>query len=268
MIPFGKSIGVGVAAASFLAVAGFSVAEVGEYLQVARDRVATTVRENIPLSVEIDRMEVLLKKLDAQVQNQKYAVAKSRVALQDAEAELQRSKSVCESLLTEMRELRHLSAAQTTTAGDAVTVGCHKVSCEDVRRALSFKLSSWKTASATAKAREEALEQQQTAFTRLEEQFGDWQAQRSLLAQRLEMLKARHQTQQLSSDTDTKVVHNADLARATELADQIEREVRIAEAQQALGNDSVTALMPSAAEAVGRTEAVESEVDAILRSGF
>ena len=49
---------------------------------------------------------------------------------------------------------------------------------------------------------------------------------------------------------------------------QIEREVRIAEAQQALGNDSVTALMPSAAEAVGRTEAVESEVDAILRSGF
>ena len=197
MVPFNKSIGIGVAVAAFLAVAGFSVAEVGEYLQVARSRVATTVRGEIPLSVEIDRMEVLLKKLDAQVHDQKYAVAKSRVALQDAEAEHQRSQGQCANLVSDMQQLRQLGSAETTSSCGTVTVGCRKVSSDDVRRALACKLTSWKNASSTAKAREEALQQQQIAFNKLEQQFTDWQSQRSLLSQRLETLKARHRTQQL-----------------------------------------------------------------------
>jgi hypothetical protein len=168
MVPFKKSVGIGVAVATFLAVAGFSVAEVGEYLQVARNRVATSVRGEIPLSVEIDRMEVLLKKLDAQVHDQKYAVAKSRVASQDAEAESQRSQSQCENLVSDMQQLRQLSSTETSGSCGTITVGCRKVSSDDVHRALAYKLTSWKSASATAKAHEEALQHQQIAFTKLE----------------------------------------------------------------------------------------------------
>jgi len=115
MVQYKKFASIGMALAGVLALAGFSVAEIREYLTVARNRVATPVRGEIPLSVEIDRMEVLLKKLDGQVNQQKYAVAKSRVALQDAEAESQRSASGCERLLSEMQQLRSLSTAGTTT---------------------------------------------------------------------------------------------------------------------------------------------------------
>ena len=248
-----------------LAVAGFSVAELREYMQVARDRVATTVRGEIPLSVEIDRMEVLLKKLDGQVSLQKYAVAKSRVALQDAEAEFQRAQGGCESLLSDMQQLRSLATTDTTSSCGTITVGCQKVSSEDVRRALTYKLTSWKEVSATAKAREQALKQQQLAFNGLEKQFTDWQSQRTLLAHRLETLRIRHQTQQLASETDTTVFNNADLARATELADQIERELRIVEAQQALGSDPAELLLGNGVIDSKSTN-VEAEVDRLLEN--
>lgn len=265
MVPFNKSVGIGVALAAFLAVAGFSVAEVGEYLQVARNRVATSVRGEIPLSVEIDRMEVLLKKLDAQVHDQKYAVAKSRVALQDAEAEYQRSQGQCANLVSDMHQLRQLGSAETTSSCSTVIVGCRKVSSDDAHRALAYKLTSWKNASATTKAREEALQHQRAAFTKLEQQFTDWQSQRTMLSQRLETLKARHQTQQLASETDTTVFNNADLARATELADQIERELRIVEAQQALGNDAADSLLSNGV-IDSQATSVEAEVDRLLEN--
>lgn len=265
MVPFSKSVGIGAAVAAFLAIAGFSVAEVGEYLQVARNRVATSVRGEIPLSVEIDRMEVLLKKLDAQVHDQKYAVAKSRVALQDAEAEYQRSQGQCGNLVSDMHQLRQLGSAETTSSCGTFTVGCRRVSSEDVHRALAYKLTSWKHASATARAREEALQHQRVAFTRLDQQFTDWQSQRTLLSQRLATLKARHQTQQLASETDTNVFSNADLARATELADQIERELRIVEAQQVLGNDAADSLLSNGVIDSDASN-VEAEVDQLLEN--
>ena len=265
MVPFNKSVGIGVAAAAFLAIAGFSLAEFGEYLQVARNRVATTVRGEIPLSVEIDRMAVLLKKLDAQVHDQKYAVAKSRVALQDTEAEYQRSQGQCANLVSDMQQLRRLGSTETTSSCGTVTVGCRKVSSDDVQRALAYKLSSWKNASATAKAREEALQHQRAGFAKLEQQFTDWQSQRTLLSQRLDTLKARNQTQQLASETDTTVFNNADLARATELADQIERELRIVEAQQALGNDIADSVLGNG-NIDGQATNVEAEVDRLLEN--
>ena len=47
MIQMKKFAGVAVAVAGILALTGFSVAEVREYLTVARNRVATSVRREI-----------------------------------------------------------------------------------------------------------------------------------------------------------------------------------------------------------------------------
>lgn len=101
------------------------------------------------------------------------------------------------------------------------------------------------------------LQQQQNAYAALERQFNDWQSQRQLL----DTLKARYQAQALASETDTTVFNNADLARATELADQIERELRIVEAQQALRSDPADSLLSREATS---TDDVEAEVDGIL----
>lgn len=255
-----KSIKIGIAVVGLFAVTGFSVAEVREYLQVAQNRASTALREAIPLGVEIDRMKVLIGKLDEQVASQKYAVARSKIALQDAEAEYARSKSRCQNLLAEMRHLRGLETSN--QASGCHTVGYRTVSTSDVHRALQYKLSAYKEAEATCEAQHAAMSQHRHAYDRLEQQFMSWQSQRRLLAQRLETLKARHQAQQLTSETDTSVFNNADLARATELADQIEKELRIVEAQQTLGTDPFEAI-PS--EDLS-SERVEAEVDRLLNN--
>lgn len=257
-----KYVGIGALVAVVVSIAGFSFAEVGEYLQVARNRAVSTVKDSIPLDVEIDRMQVLIGKLDQQVDHQKYAVARSGIVLQDAQAEYVRSDARCQHLLAEMKQLRGLNVSQSTNQGSCHQVSYRNVSQTDVRRALTYKLAAYKESTATCKAHEQAMQQQRQAYGQLEQQFTQWQSQRRLLAQRMETLKARHQTQQLASQTSTSVFNNGDLARATELADQIERELRIVEAQQALGSDPVNSLLTTSNSA--ELSSIEAEVDAIL----
>lgn len=257
------SVKIGMAIAVVIAATGFSIAEVREYLQVAANRTSESLRDAIPLSVEIDRMEVLIGKLDSQVASQKYAVAKSKIALQDSEAEHARSESRCQNLLAEMQHLRSLNPTQQPSSGGCQTVAYRNVSASDVRTALSYKLAAYKEAEASCKAHASAMSQQRQAYSRLEQQFSNWQSQRQVLSQRLETLRVRHQTQQLASETDTTVFNNADLARATELANEIEKELRIVEAQQALGGDPSSSFLTG--ESVPQVD-VESEVDRLLSS--
>lgn len=257
-----KAVTIGMVVVGVLALTGLSIAEIREYLQVARNRTSEAIREAIPLNVEIDRMEVLLSKLDHQVANQKYAVAQSKIALEDSESVYARSQSRCKTLLAEMQQLRALGVTENSTLNGCHTVAYRGVSMADVRRALCCRLEAYKEAEATCKAQKEGMCQQRQAYAQLEQRFTSWQSQRRLLSQRLETLKARHKSQQLASETDTTVFNDADLARATELADQIEKEIRIVEAQQALGSDPAELFAHDDSAETG-TE-IEAEVDALL----
>jgi phage shock protein A len=258
-----KAVTIGMVVAGIIAATGFSIAEVREYLQVAGNRASESLRDAIPLSVEIDRMQVLIGKLDNQVASQKYAVARSQIALQDSEAEHARSQSRCQNLLAEMQHLRGLNTTDQGSSGGCQTASYRNVSTSDVQRALSYKLAAYREAEATCKAHNSAMSQQRQAYSQFEQQFTTWQSQRRLLSQRLETLTARYQTQQLASETNTTVFNNADLARATELADQIERELRIVEAQHALGGDPANSLLTGELEP---QVDIEAEVDRLLSS--
>ncbi len=253
--------GIGVALAVVSTLAGLSFSEISEYVTVAGDRVGDAVRGAVPLSVEIDRMEVLLKKMDKQVSSQKYAVARANVALQEVEADLVRQESRCEALVAGMRQLRALTSNRDASI---VQVGCHQISSADVSQALAHKLATWKESNTGLAARQEAVSQQRKAFEALRQRYSDWQQQRKLLAYRLETLRSRHDAQQLAAETDTSVFKTADLARASELADRIERELKTVEIQQQLDNDPLENLLHG--QPTTDPDAMEAEVDAILDS--
>lgn len=244
-----------------MATTGFTLEELGEFFTVFTNRSNAALRAAIPLDVEIDRMEVILKKLDNQVESQKYAVAKSKIALEDAKAELHMAERRCQQLVSDMRQLRSLNPTQMAGSCGAHQVSYLAVSQSDINRALSTKLASWKQANATSQARSKAVEQQQLAYGQLEQKFSEWQSNRELLRQRLETLRARHKNQQLSAKTDTNTFNQADLARASELADQIDKELRIVEAQQALGNNSSDILTNTGSQ---NPTNIAAEVDAVL----
>ncbi|MEY2726431.1 MAG: hypothetical protein RLZZ458_2298 [Planctomycetota bacterium] len=243
-----------------LAFAGITPTELSEYVSTASTMVEQRVEQTIPASVELQRLGVILKKLEQQVGSQKQAVATAKVDLEDAESEFQTQELACTRLKGEMQQLRQLTLSEDPAC--LQTVGYRGVSQQDIRRALAARLQSWKQATERCSALQVALQQRRAAFERLEVQFGEWQSRRDLLAQRLETLKIRQQTQTLSADTDTALFDDADLARATELADAVDRDLRIAEARTAIGLDplDVIAEIPASAD----NTALESEVDQIL----
>jgi chromosome segregation ATPase len=246
-------------ALSALAFAGISPRDLGEYLQVFGDKAGTAVKEHIPDSIELQRMDVLLQKLNGQVDQQKRAVATAKIALEDAEAEFQTTELACNRLKGELQQLRDLTKADGEECSTLVSY--RGISQADIRRALAGRLESWKQTSQRRDALGKALDLRRQAFAQLEAKFTEWQSQREQLAQRIETLKIRHQTASLSADADTSTFDNADLARTTELADGLERKLRIEEAKQAIGLDPLDGLLSTDVD--DRTD-LEAEVDSVL----
>ena len=200
-------------------------------------------------------MELLLKKMDQQVTKQKYQVAKSKVALEDAESELARDHKHANMIMANMRKLRGLQSS-----GEQVSVGCHKVTSGEVHQALANHLAAYKSKTATCEATETAVTQQRKAYQSLKQRYDEWNQQRRLLAHRLETLRSRLAAQKATSNTAVATFDTSELDRATELASEIETRLRIAETQQALGTDPVDAILNATTEASD----VEAEVDALL----
>ncbi|MCA9092498.1 MAG: hypothetical protein KDA68_03355 [Planctomycetaceae bacterium] len=248
---------LGLALAGLLGITGFSLAEVSEYFQVARNKVAASIRVGIPLDVEIDRMELLLKKTDEQVGHQKYQVAKTQIALEDAEAIVAREQGECESTVATLERLRNLQPG----CNGKVQVGCSQVTADDVRRALSHKLSAYKMQTAALASRKEAVEKQRQAYQVLATNYQEWNRQRELLVHRLEALRAREAAQH--SATGGSELDTSELARAGQLADQIEARLRVAEKQQVLGATPIDSLL--SADGSEATQDLEAEVDAVLK---
>lgn len=244
---------------SGLTFVGYSPADVGEYLEVAANRAGDAVKDAIPASVELDRLSVILKKLDSELQTQQHAVATARIDLEDAEAAFQTQDLVCTRIKGELQQLRGFAGSASNTC--ATTVAYRGISAGDIRHALAARVDLWKQASSHRDALEAALQQRRAAYANLESQFTEWESRRELLSQRVETLRVRLQTQELRADTDVDLF-GGDLARATELADAVERDLRIVEARQALGLDSL--LQADQNLAAEDIDGLEAEVDAIL----
>jgi predicted nucleic acid-binding Zn-ribbon protein len=260
MLIVAKFVAVVIAGMCLLNFVGLSPRELGEYAGVFATNAEGVIDRHIPQSAKIQRLELLLRKLQGQVTDQQHTVATAKVALEDAEAEFQNQELACTRIRGELQQLRGL----TKSDGEAceVTVGYRGISQQDIRRALAARLESWKQADNRREALGKALELRRVAYEKLEASFANWQSRRELLAQQIETLKIRQQTQSLESETDTEVFNDADLARAVELAENVERELRIVEAGKALGMDPLDALVAEPAGDEFATTA--AEVDAIL----
>ena len=254
-----KLITIGMAMCCFLTITGFTIAEVREYFQVAQNRVTKTIREEIPLDVEIDRLELLLTKTDRQVSRQKYQVAKSEVLMEEADTILLSQQNDCETILDSMRTLRKVQKQ----GGNNLQVGCHRVSSDEIAQALAYKLNAYQLKTSSWEARKRAVEQQRAAYNKLYTGYTEWNQKRQLLSHRLETLRSRLAANQAGNTQSGQTFQTTDLARATELADEIEQKLKIAETQQALGTAPFEGLIQ---ERSAGTRDVTAEVDQLLET--
>lgn len=260
---------IGVSAAGILAVAGVKLTELGEYAVVARDRLAEVVSEKIPLSVEIDRMELLVRKLDDQVQSQAAHVADALVALENSETKLAETDNRCDNLLCELASLRdacdhptqYVMVKHTCLGSNEEATDVHTI-----KTALQAKANEWKLLRSERAARTSAVASQRDAASKLSQQFDEWKLQKEVLRQRVESLKARYAAQRLSSQSNTSTIDGADLRRSIELADEIEGVLRASELRDSLSSTGTTnTIMPIEKREIVRSASLNGVLDDVDR---
>lgn len=221
-----KYAGVGIAIGIVMSILGVSLTDVTELAAVAKNRTENFVDDAIPISVKIDRMEVIRDKMDAKVKEQAMVVAKGKVAAETAEADLAQTRNQQTQLLSEMRQLRN--GIQCDNAAEWKPVA------HSTAHALSCKLSTYRNLESLNAAKSKAVEAQRRAYEELSKQFVDWQNKRQLLGYQIETLRARYTAQQLSDSANVDVFSDADLSRATKLAEDIGEIINLNEVQRSL----------------------------------
>lgn len=236
---------------------------VTEYITVGKNRVVQGIEQGIPKSVEFERLQVVLDKLNAQEPDHKRLIAAAQIELQDAETALQQSQLAGDKLRDDMRRLRALAGDGEQLVVVPASSG-KAISTSDVRRALAARLASYKQAQERLELQRRSLAERREAFASLQARFEEWRVNRSQLADRLQTLRLRHESQLLANNTDSRVFDDSDLTRATEIANRLERDLRIVEAQQALGSDAADSILNSTLKVEEDFTAIDAEIDQIL----
>jgi predicted RNase H-like nuclease (RuvC/YqgF family) len=219
-----RHAGVGIVIGIVMSLLGVSFTDITEFATVAKIRTEKLVDDAIPISVKIDRMAVILDKMDAQVKEQAMVVAKGKVAAETAQADLEETQKQLNQLLSEMRQLR--SECENTSTLKPVG--------QSLVQALGSKLASYRNLETLNAAKSKAVEAQRRAYEELSKQFVDWQNKRQLLGYQIETLRARYTAQQLSDSANVDVFSDADLSRATKLAEDVGEIISLNEVQRSL----------------------------------
>lgn len=230
-----KLVGVGTVA---LVVSGLGIRESWEYLQVAHGKVEQTIRDGIPVGAEIDRLNLLVDKLDNEIGSKKRDVARAAVALEDYEQKLVDLNQQLDSSKRHMTDLRTALESERPS----LRFGCSVYSQVEVEQALRSKLNDFKAKSRICEQMERAVELHRTTYQQLSGRLAERQRERDLLAQKVQTLEAERQSLALSAQPDSPLLDSDTLARAKELADQIENRLRTERKLQQLDVNSIDSI--------------------------
>lgn len=242
-----------------LAVGTVGLPAAGELAQVYWNRGVAAVEAGIPLDVQIERLELLQPKVDHEASQCNHEVAKLQIDLEDAKSSLCADRTTVQSYKENIRRLRGLPVDEE----GMVTVGCQQVSYALVRNKMASQLGVCRVKAAELEAREKLVATLETACNNVEAKRSQWNSKREALKVTISGLRARQAALKASAATPPGEIDSEQLVRAQSLADKIERQLRVAERQQALdaGSAAVEALEGNSS---AQLQDVEAEVDALL----
>ncbi|QDV42232.1 Chromosome partition protein Smc [Stieleria neptunia] len=202
---------------------GWSWEELSEYYQATREEIREASSESIPTEIELNRLQLLIQKLDTQAKEHKRVVARAKVDLEDAETLFADSQCKCRTLKQTIVHMRDQLPMFVSTGS-----GCGGTVDPAFKSRLEHLISAYKTHSGTMEAREKAVTAHREAVTDLVNRFDRWSLQRDTLKQQLDSLRARQAATQIAV-VDKASFDEDDLSRAVELESKLDRRIRIEE---------------------------------------
>jgi chromosome segregation ATPase len=218
------------------------------YAKTAYNKARDAANDHVPISFQIDAAKEQLKKIEPEIKDMVWQIAKEKAQIKRLESDLAVNQENLKTSQDEMMTLRrHLDSGEeyyVATTGKAYTN-------TRVKEDLAHRFSLYKTAKQTVETRQRVLESRQTSLAAALEKLDEAQALQRELQVKIENLTARNRMNEVAKTATTSIdLNDSQLARTAKMIDEISARIDAEEemlnlapryfGQIPVGEDSIT----------------------------
>jgi len=188
------------------------------YVSTAFDKARDAAQRQVPISFQIEAAEKQMNKIQPEVQEMVWQIAKEKAAIKRLESELAANRENLDASYDEMITLRkHLeSGKEYYTAANAKTYTNSRV-----REDLQHRFAIYKTAKQTVESQEQVLAARQSAIEAAVAQVEKAQSLQRELAVKIENLKARNRVNQVAKQASNIELDSSQLSQTAGMIEDL-----------------------------------------------
>lgn len=188
------------------------------YAQTTFQRVKAHAQDAVPMDVQLDTARTQLEKIDPEIKNMVWQIAKEKAQIKRLSGDLDRQTESLATRYDEMMTLRgHMSS------GDEVYVATNgkAYTNERVKEDLRHRLSIYQTAEKTKEKSDQILELRRSALESALVKLDEAQAQQRELEVQIENLTARQRMVEVAKTASQIDIDDSQLAKTRKMIDDI-----------------------------------------------
>ena len=188
------------------------------YVSTAVSKARDAAKQQVPISFQIDAATEQLQKIDPEIEQMVYQIAKEKAQITRMENELTSNQKNLKSSRDQMMALRdHLSSGEEfyTAANASVYTN------QRVKEDLSHRFELYKTSEQTVKSQEQVLIARKSAVDSALAKLDEAKSLQRELEVKIENLRARDRVNQVSKTASQIDMDNSELARTANMIDDI-----------------------------------------------
>lgn len=206
-------------------VSSLGIATSWSYIKTLWRGVGQTIREVTPIAFDLERLNTELKDLEPEIRRNQAVVAQLEVELENLEAEIAQMEKEQEKLFAEMRTLRE--ALEENRSEYQFASGTYTRS--QVESDLARRLDQYQARQAALDGKKQLLVERRKNYEAAVRRVQQYRQQYDQLRIKAESLAAQLKTLEAAQAAGSVSIDQSRLARAKELAKEIETRIRVAQ---------------------------------------
>ncbi|QDU71258.1 hypothetical protein [Mucisphaera calidilacus] len=233
--------------------------ELGSYASTSWNSMTTSIRDSVPLEIELQRARDLLDQIIPEMRANIRVIAEEEVELQGLSREIDKASVRLSDQRAGVEHLRSMLAVEHAS----YRVGNHHVSRDEVRSDLARRFALLQEAEASVEAKRRLFKGRQAALDAAISALEKTRVQKAELEAQIEALDAQHRLIQAASVGSGTSIDQSKIAQTNDLISQIRKRLDVAERTLAREGEFITDLTIEPAPRVDEASLL-SEVDAYL----
>lgn len=205
-----------------LAISSIGVGTFWSYVRTAWHKTGQTLRENVPLDFEIDRLSTLIRDAENELRQNEQAIARLEVEVDYLQKDVNQMEADLNRQKAEMAKLRDVLMDEERQTFE---FGGKTYTRKEVENDLKRRLNRFQSTQKMLAAKKEALEKRRQALDDAKSAIENVRLHIDRLAQKRDELKEQKRLEDMYPNTRV-TVDSSKLQEAARLADEIEKDLR------------------------------------------